>query len=168
MENKELIKTFDDISKQNDKMIEQYDEITPVCFLIYKDKVNLIGMSFESYEQKVVMRNILKKMIVSQKILGYILIFDARMTSKNIKTEKVEVVDAVIRALYTPKGVLKRQFVIHENKKIIKIQEIENPDRMRDEWDIWSDYNSDEDDEETNKWYQEFKKQRPDLFKDVE
>jgi len=170
MNTQKLIQLYEELSKTNDKMLKQYgDGITPMCFIISKDfSISIIGMIFKNNEEKLKMRYALMKIISSQQIFGYILMIDTKMTFKD--KDKAIVQDAVMRTLYTPKGVLKRQVVIHKGKNIIETKDLSKEmANMTDEFNYWGKHFdfTDEKDKEINEWYQDFKEKNPELYKGV-
>jgi hypothetical protein len=196
----DLRKTFEDLCKANDMMIESKDRngLLPVCFIIEDDgkggeNIKIIGFKFTNYQEKIMARNLLMKIILSQNTKGYILMLDAKMTimgkgsddnnDEADKLEKIgkvgEVKDVVIRSLCSPKLRIK-EIVIYddETRKIIEKMpildsekpEINDYDKYTDEWDLYSQH-QDITDEETQKFhkrYSQFKKDNPDKFRGVD
>ena len=174
MEDKEkLIKFFKTECEANDKNIEKYGNgIIPVCFIIYKNwKVGIIVLSFNDYEQKQLMKRFLMKFIASQKILGYAIMFDTIMTILDNKSMTGVTKDAIMRTLYSSKGILKREMVIHQDKKIIEKIDFntEEVKECKDEWNLWGEHFdlNDKEEERINRLYQDFKAKNPELYKDL-
>jgi hypothetical protein len=169
---KKLIKFFKTECEANDKNIEEYGNgIVPVCFIIYKNwKVGIIVVRFCDYEEKQLMKRFLMKFIASQEILGYALMFDTIMTIFDEKNKTGVTKEAIIRTLYTSKGILKREIVIHQDKKIIeKMDYAGDMKKCKDEWNLWGEHFdlNDKEEEKINALYQDFKAKNPELYKNL-
>lgn len=170
---KKLIEIYEELSKVNDSNIEEFgNDITPMCFIIDKNfNMKILTIIMRNYEEKKRMQVLIMKIISSINLLGYIIMADTKMTKINLKTEETEVKDAVIRNLYTPKGVLRMESIIHKDKKIIKKEKIDIKKLKNnvDEWNLWGKHFdlTNEEDKKINDWYQNFKSKNPDLFNGV-
>lgn len=159
---KKILKIFEDIKKKNDEIIEKSDSILSVCCLIKKDySLDLIGFRHRNYEEKIMYKEMLKKIIISQKIYGYILIQDVKMTTINKKTNETKIQDAVIRQLYTPKEKI-IEAVIYKDKRILKKMDLSDGET---EWNIWG--KGLDIDDKIVKEYNQIKKDNPEDYKDV-
>lgn len=138
--NSKILRIYRDVCKVNDDLIKKGDSIYPMCFLIKKDyNLTPIVFMFKDQDEKVEMRSQLKNFIVKQDICGYILTFDTKMTVIDKKGKKpIEVVDTIIRTLYTPKEKV-MEMVTYKDKKIIKKMKLTKKDtkKTQDEWDLW-------------------------------
>ena len=135
-----ILRIYKDICKINDDLIRKTDSIAPMCFLIKKD-YNLIPVlcKFSDHDEKIALRKKLKQFILKLDILGYIIIFDTKMTMIDKKgKDPPKVVDAIIRTLYTPKE-KKMEMVIYKDHKITKTIRLSKKDtrKTQDEWDLW-------------------------------
>ena len=123
----------------------------------------LITLSFKTAQEKEFLRLNLMQHLAKIDLSGYIIIFDATCTILNQKTGDREVSDAVTRTLYTQKERL-QEIVFYKDKKIIKKQKIKTSAAF-DNWDLWNNglkYNDKNDAE-----YQKYKKENPELYKDI-
>ncbi len=163
-----ILRIYRDICKINDDQITKMDEIHPMCFLIKKDyNITPVLFAFNGHDEKVRMRKQLKKFIVEQDILGYILIMDTKMTMIDKKgKDPPKVTDAIIRTLYTPKE-KKMEMVIYKDHKITKIMRPNKKDtkKTQDEWDLWG--KGIEWDDKTSKDYHKFKMDNKELYEGV-
>ena len=135
-----ILRIYRDICKINDDMIRKVDEVCPMCFLIQKN-YNLVPIifKFDNQDEKIKLRKVLKDFILKQDILGYILIFDTKMTMVDKKGKNPpKVTDAIVRTLYTP-AEKKMEMVIYKDKKITKTIKLSKKDvkKTQDEWDLW-------------------------------
>ena len=142
---RKLLTIFKDICETNDKLIEKVDEIQPMCFLISKkNKIIPFPIGFKNQEEKIELRNKLKKLLSIATMKGYILIQDTKITMYDTKKKnaKPEVKDCILRSLYTPKE-NRIDMVIYEDKKITKREKmIDRKDGkkiMQSEWDLWGE-----------------------------
>ena len=159
------MKTYRSICKSNDELIK-LGSITPMCFLIKKDNtITAIAMIFKNGDEKIAMRNILKKFILKRRTRAYILMQDSIMTMIDKKTGKHETKDVIIRTIFTPKEKY-MEIVEYKNKKIIKKKVITSKDSMKfsSEWNIWEDVEFDNYDNEA---YQKIKRDNPEDYKEV-
>jgi hypothetical protein len=168
IKDKRLRKIFETICKENDKVIQRYDSILPICIIIAKDySHSVIGIRVPT-EEKEALKFALGKTIMLTKPLAYILVFDAYATTINQETKEKKVQDVCIRTLYCREGSF-RNCVLHEGKKIISSKEFNNQVEKVDTWDFFgntpNDYN--EEDESFLKDYNDFKDKNRDLFKDL-
>ena len=140
------LKLFENVCKINDEIIKTKDSITSVVFIIQKGNVETIGLIWRNAEEKEEMRiNLLKRIAETKDLIGYILIFDTKMTTMNKEDiNKSLVQDAVMRNLFTSKEIIK-EIVIYENhkilsKKIIKSKRDKKEELgLKDRWDFWGD-----------------------------
>ena len=135
-----ILKIYKEICDINNDMIKKLDEISPMCFLIKRD-YNLIPVlcEFRDHDEKIMLRKKLKQFILKLDVLGYIIIFDTKMTMIDKKgKDPPKVVDAIIRTLYTPKE-KKIEMVIYKDHKITKTMRLSKKDtkKTQDEWDLW-------------------------------
>ena len=142
---RKLLTIFKDICETNDKLIEKVDEIQPMCFLISKkNKIIPFPIGFKNQEEKIELRNKLKKLLSIATMKGYILIQDTKITMYDTKKKnaKPEVKDCILRSLYTPKE-NRIDMVIYEDKKITKREKmIDRKDGkkiMQSKWDLWGE-----------------------------
>ena len=168
--NKRILKIYREICEINNGLIKKVDEIAPMCLLIKRD-YNLIPIlfKFRNHDEKIRMKNVLKNFIIKQDILGYILIFDVKMTEVDTKgKKKPKVVDAVIRSLYTP-GEKMTEIVKYRNKKILKTIKPNKKDmkKSQDEWDIWGKGIDLEELKKGKFDYGKFKRENPELYDGV-
>jgi len=160
-----LIKKFKKICEVSDGIIKSFEKTTPVCFVFERNKTapGLITLSFKTAQEKEFLRLNLMQHLAKIDLSGYIIIFDATCTILNQKTGDREVSDAVTRTLYTQKERL-QEIVFYKDKKIIKKQKIKTSAAF-DNWDLWNNglkYNDKNDAE-----YQKYKKENPELYKDI-
>ncbi len=70
---KQIMKTFKEISKVNDKLIRSGKSIQPICFMLDKGKVLVtIGMAYENSIKKEIIREQIKKYVLENGIKAYI------------------------------------------------------------------------------------------------
>lgn len=165
-----LIKLFEDLSKENDKIIKIGQDVKPVCFIILEDySIQIIMMLWKNSQEKEVLRERVMSHILNQKIKGYIIFIDTKLTILDKESDKRIVKDCVLRTLYTPKE-MKREFVFYEKNKITGRQFMGNEMRKlgTDEFDLFGKH-FDENNEEMRKMnesYQKFKLENPDKFEE--
>lgn len=144
---KKLLNIFKDICEGNDEIIKTKDEVMPMCFLIGRNyKVVAMAFTFADQEEKTILRDKIKGLLLRANIKGYILVMDAKMTMIDKKKKKTIVTDVILRNLYTAKEV-RREWVTYKNKKIISKQKFPIDKRkktkkfpsMQDEWDLWGE-----------------------------
>ena len=165
-----ILKIFKEICEINNGLIKKVDEIAPMCFLIKRDyNLTPILFKFGNHEEKIKLKNALKNFIIKQDILGYILIFDVKMTEVDTKgKKKPKVVDAVTRTLYTPKEKV-MEIVKYRNKKILKTMKPTKKDmkKSQDEWDIWGKGIDEGELDKAGFDYGKFKMENPELYDGV-
>jgi hypothetical protein len=165
---KKLIKIFDEMCKKNDEEIKSgKSSFMPICAIVKEDyKIILISFGFNGDEEKQKMKNTLKSFIAMQKLKGYILIQDGKVTKYNPDMSVAEVSDVAMRCLYTPQfSISKMQF--YKNGELGELITHDKREEMRNEWDLWG-RGFEEDDEvanEINKKYNEYKDEHPELYK---
>ena len=166
-QDKKLIELFEDFCKKNDEEVKNKVEFMPMCITISKDySINITAFVFNSQNDKIKMREMLKQFIAVQNIKGYILIQDAKVTKVNQKTGERQVSDVAMRQLFTPKFAINR---MQEYCDGVLGKMIEMTDRkdMRNEWDIWNKVEHDEKSDEYIKEYSKYKSEHPELYKGV-
>jgi len=176
---KKEIEIFERMCRTNDALIEnpKINSLLPMGAIITSEgNLELFGLMFRNYEEKIRIKKSLFDKILSQKIKGYIVLLDAKMTKMDLEGKKCEVVDCMVRGLYTPQKTIKR-FCFYKNHKILheenkKFQEKTEKMNMpsTDEWDLFNSSHFDDDDPELkklNEIYQKFKKENPEKFKEV-
>ncbi|HDY68266.1 hypothetical protein LCGC14_0862770 [marine sediment metagenome] len=165
-----ILRIYKDVCKINDDLIKKGGEIHPMCFLIKKNyNLTPIIFMFKDQDEKVEMRKQLKNFIVKQDICGYILIFDTKMTMIDKKGKKPpEVVDAIVRTLYTP-GEKKMEMLTYKDKKIIKTIKLNKKDikKTQDEWDLWGKGFDETTIKKGGFDYRKFKRENPELYDGV-
>ena len=165
-----ILRIYKDICKINDDQIRKLDEICPMCFLIGRDhNVTPIIFKFGGHDEKIMMRKKLKQFIIKLDILGYILIFDTKMTMVDKKgKDPTKVVDAIVRTLYTPKEKM-MEIVTYKNKKILKTIRINKRDakKTQDEWDLWGKGVDETTMKKDGFDYGKFKRENPELYDGV-
>lgn len=181
----ELRKIFEDLCKANDLIIENKNRsgLMPVCFIIEdngndKTQIKVIAFPFGSYQEKIRMKELLMKIILSNKTKGYILFLDTKMTTMNKENNVEKIQDCVIRNLCSPKLTIREAIIYDEEKRKIieKIKVLDTDDKTEtkyngiiDEWDLYGKH-FDEEDEEMNKKnekYQKYKEDNPDKYREV-
>lgn len=166
---KQLLKIYKNFKEANDKIIKEGKSILPFCFMIDENnKIEIIILRFSNAYEKEKEKDILLKYLATNKIKGYILILDTKMTLIDLKTNKNVVNDVVVRSLYTSKETI-REFVVYEKKKIIKKLDINGMNMKYDEWGLW-DKKYDENNEEDKKIvenYQKFKDENKEKYKGI-
>jgi hypothetical protein len=182
-----LRKTFENLCKVNDLIIEDKNRkggLLPTCFIIRDDgkggnKIEIIGFPFQSYQEKIIMKNYLMKMILSKDMEGYILFLDVKMTIMDKNNNVVKVHDAVMRSLCSPKLRIKEIVIYDEEKRKIiqKTKALDTDDKKEpkytnhvDEWDLYAQHFEEDDKEwdKKNEKYQQYKKDNPDKYKGID
>jgi len=162
--NKEIKLKYKQICEANDVLIKTCDNILPMGFIVLKNKqLKLFSPIFKNHEEKLMLRELLKKFLINHEMLGYILIFDTKMTKMYI--DKTPIVhNAIIRNLYTPKEKIS-EAVIYKDKKIIEKMKLPSERKdVNDEWDLWNDGSGIDDSEEKNKEYNKFREENKELY----
>lgn len=164
---KKLIEMFEDFCKKNDKEIKNKENFMPMCITINKDySIGIIAFSFSNQDEKIKMRNMLKKLIVVQNIKGYILIQDAKVTKLNQETGERHVSDVAMRNLFTPKFAISRMQE-YCNGVLGEVIEITDRKEMSNTWDLWNSRELDEKSDKFNEEYSKYKAEHPELYKGV-
>ena len=167
MIDKKIKKVWDVVIEINKNYIQTHKSFTPACFIIKKNyALGIIMMIFNNSNAKEVMKQKLKKMIVSQRLRGYILCMDTKLTKMNLEKNEVESVsDALVHNLFTPK-----ESVVHviEYDKDYKItNEYEEQGKLVSDWNCWNYEKRTKQQEEIEKDYMDFKAKNPDKYKGV-
>ena len=170
--NQRIRTIFKSICKANDKIINSREKVCSLAFAITKKRIISLPLIIKGSEEKEILKFLFKKFITSQKDLeAYIIILDTYMTIFDKKAEKGVVMDAIIRAVYTPTE--KEMIAVpYKDGKILKdkIQKIIGRDKnQRDEWDIWGKGwdETDKQDANINGQYQKFKEENPEKYKEL-
>lgn len=164
IKDKKLIELFNDFCKKNDEEVKNKEEFMPMCITINKDySINIIAFPFSDQDEKIKMREMLKKLVAVQNIRGYILIQDAKQTKVNQKTGEREVSDIAMRQLFTPKFVISRMQEYCDGV-LGEMNEMTDRKDMSNKWDLW---NCVEEDKYTDKEYSKYKAEHPELYKGV-
>lgn len=157
-------KVWDVVIEINKNFIQTRKSFTPVCFIIKKNySLGTIMMIFNGSNAKEVMKQKLKKLIVSQRLRGYILCMDTKLTKMNLEKNEVESVsDALVHNLFTPK-----ESVVHviEYDKDYKItNEYEEQGKLVSDWNVWDYEGRNEQQKKVEKDYFDFKEKHPDRY----
>lgn len=173
MIDKNLKELFECLCKQNDELIESGSKLLPVAILLRKNtswekqpEIGILGMCFKSHKEKNYMRNILKTCILRGKIDAYVLFLDSILSMANKKGEIIDTFDVVVRSLYTPNEKISK-YVRYKDSKIIK--EVDLTEQYKDSKDFWDFFRepTEQIDKKTLEMYEKFKKNHPELYKDV-
>ena len=166
---KKLLEIFESIKKENNDFIRKGQDIRPFIYVIDKNyRMQVVILIFKGREEKdFVRKQILKIIANKENMLGYISVFDTKLTKRNKKTEEVQVTDAILVTLYTSKEKI-MEMIEYKDGKIIKKHIIKGRKKgMIDEWDFWGE-KFDEFDEKSIKElkeYQRYKDEHKNLYK---
>lgn len=128
IEQKDINEIFKEIKQANDLVIEKFENIWPVAFLIKDNEID----SFDLTGNKKLVRIEFFKYLSNQKVKGYIIIMPGTFKGRNL----------VFRTLYTPSNIIKN-IVYVENKKNIGERTIESRSKIvSDFWDLWGNFNT--------------------------
>ena len=169
--NKDLNKRFDEWCEINIQYLKENGNINTSALLIDKEnKATVIMLLFRNSKEKVMMRTALKLFALSQNIKGYFFVSDTILTSMSKKAEETpKRYDALVQMLCTPKGSIQRT-LLHDGKgKEIKVKgisdEVTEQHNVQSEWNVFGEHITISE-KELNE-YDNFKKQHPELYKEV-
>ena len=129
---------FKRICKENDGIIKTREVIAPFCFEIKNGKVKTIALPLNKIDKCEVKRVLLKN-LANQKLDGYIIVFDCKLT--RVGNEIQVCGDAVVRTLYTPQEKT-QEIVEYKDKKIISKRTLRGRRDSKDDWDLWGERNA--------------------------
>lgn len=167
IKDKELVKIFNNLVKVNKKALQGQKSFCPVCFVIDKKyHIKVFMMAFKGSMAKQEMRNMIHGLILSQKdTIGYIIGMDSKMSKIDMDTKEVEVFDALIHSLFTPKGSITHSAIYNEKKEFTEETQVD--DIVDSVWNVWSMVKPRPDKKEIEDFYDDFKKKNPEKYKGV-
>jgi len=168
MISKKVMKLYKDVSDANDKMIKTGENVMPICAVMKPDGENiLMGMAFDNPQEKMKIKDMLKRYVAKSGCKAYILMQDSVMTVMDKKTGEHCAKDVIMRQIYTPNDKY-LELVFYEDGKILKktIMPKKDHDSFKSEWNIWetTDLECSDDDADI---YNEIKRDNPERYKDV-
>jgi hypothetical protein len=165
IKDEQIKKIWELVIKMNKTFIQSKASFTPVCFIIHEDySLGINMMIFNDSKSKEKVKQQIKKLIVSQRIKGYILCMDAKLTTMKTEKNKVESVsDALVHNLFTPKEKICHVIIYDKDKKFTDEYEKDEGELVSD-WDIWNYQERDENEKKMTKDYLDYKSKNPDKF----
>jgi hypothetical protein len=131
-EKKDIFQIYKEICQQNDEMIKSRENIIPFAFVVYENKLDIIGLMEDFKKIKIELLNY----ISTKKIKGYITITEADLGIYK---------DCVFRALYTKDNSIK-EIVFRIGNQIIKKEIINGRNNfLEDSLDFWNNFRSNHD-----------------------
>jgi hypothetical protein len=171
MENKidkEIMEEFERWSKFNRDYLQRKKRFTACVYMIGKDdKRSIMMVIFKNADQKVFMRNMIKLMALTN-AKAYFFASDTKLTRMERDGSEPKVYDALVQLCFTPECSFQKILLHNGEGKPIKLDEFDGELKnynVECEWDAWR--NPIEINDEIVEKYNKFKKDNPDLFKEI-
>jgi len=168
IKDEKMKQVWEAIIETNKKYLQTHDGFTPVCFLITPNyHIETMMMVFNNNQAKEIMKQKIKKVILSKRLRGYILCMDTKITEINMTTGNMEQVsDALIHNLFTPKESIVHVIVYDPTTKEIT-KEYEENQKIVSDWNVWDYEKRTKEQEKIVQDYFDFKEKNPDKYKGV-